>query len=169
MHPYLRTSLLAAVTSLVIFYAQRKGPPPPVQQTELTAPVAPDRAPAVRITAAPPVRSPEFLAAVAGTAGAPMRTGGTVQLLNNGVAFFPPDNGAFTFDSFTSNFTIDVLSAPVTLDNSRILYTLFTNVPVVAVPEPGTWAMMLLGFGGLGAVLRTRRHFGAGLAVAVRT
>ena len=27
----------------------------------------------------------------------------------------------------------------------------------VGVPEPGTWAMMLLGFGGLGAVLR-RRH-----------
>jgi cardiolipin synthase len=47
------------------------------------------RPPAVRITAAPPVRSPEFLAAVAGTAGAPVRPGGTVQLLNNGVAFFP--------------------------------------------------------------------------------
>jgi cardiolipin synthase A/B len=47
------------------------------------------RPPEIRITAAPPVRSPEFLAAVAGTAGAPLRAGGTVQLLNNGVAFFP--------------------------------------------------------------------------------
>jgi cardiolipin synthase len=35
------------------------------------------------------VRSSEFLAAVAGTAGSPVRAGGTVQLLNNGVAFFP--------------------------------------------------------------------------------
>ena len=35
--------------------------------------------------------------------------------------------------------------------------------------KPATWAMMLLGFGGLGAVLRTRRRFGAGLAAAVRT
>jgi cardiolipin synthase len=47
------------------------------------------RPPEIRITAAPPVRSPEFLAAIAGTAGAPLRAGGAVQLLDNGVAFFP--------------------------------------------------------------------------------
>ena len=29
---------------------------------------------------------------------------------------------------------------------------------VAAVPEPASWAMMLLGFGGLGAVLRRRRR-----------
>jgi cardiolipin synthase len=40
-------------------------------------------------TEAPAVDSPEFLAAVAGTAGTPVRTGGTVHLLNNGVEFFP--------------------------------------------------------------------------------
>jgi hypothetical protein len=28
---------------------------------------------------------------------------------------------------------------------------------VGGVPEPATWAMMLIGFGGLGAVLRRRR------------
>ena len=28
---------------------------------------------------------------------------------------------------------------------------------VVAVPEPGTWALMILGFGGAGAMLRRRR------------
>jgi cardiolipin synthase len=47
------------------------------------------RTPAIRISAAPPVRSPEFLAAVAGTGGTALRAGGSVQLLNNGVAFFP--------------------------------------------------------------------------------
>ena len=31
-------------------------------------------------------------------------------------------------------------------------------VPTGGVPEPATWAMMLVGFGGLGAVLRTRRR-----------
>jgi cardiolipin synthase len=47
------------------------------------------RPPDVRIATPPPVGSPDFLAAIAGTAGAPVRAGGTVQLLNNGVAFFP--------------------------------------------------------------------------------
>jgi hypothetical protein len=28
-----------------------------------------------------------------------------------------------------------------------------------AVPEPASWAMMLIGFGGLGAVLRERRLY----------
>ena len=40
-------------------------------------------------TQAPAVDAPEFLAAVAGTAGSPLRRGGTVHLLNNGVEFFP--------------------------------------------------------------------------------
>jgi len=40
-------------------------------------------------TEAPPVDSREFLASVSGAADAPLRTGGTVQLLNNGVQFFP--------------------------------------------------------------------------------
>jgi cardiolipin synthase len=47
------------------------------------------RFPSARIENAPEVTAPEFLAAVAGTAGGPIRSGGTVQLLNNGVAFFP--------------------------------------------------------------------------------
>jgi hypothetical protein len=28
----------------------------------------------------------------------------------------------------------------------------------VAVPEPGTWALMILGFGGAGAMLRSHRR-----------
>ncbi len=32
------------------------------------------------------------------------------------------------------------------------------NVSVVAVPEPASWALIILGFGGLGALLRRRRH-----------
>lgn len=33
------------------------------------------------------------------------------------------------------------------------------SVSAVDVPEPATWAMLLTGFGGLGAVLRSRRKF----------
>ena len=32
------------------------------------------------------------------------------------------------------------------------------NVSVAAVPEPASWALMLVGFGGLGAVLRRQRR-----------
>jgi hypothetical protein len=39
------------------------------------------------------------------------------------------------------------------------------NVSVAAVPEPATWGLMIVGFGGLGAVLRRRRSV-AGLASA---
>jgi len=33
-----------------------------------------------------------------------------------------------------------------------------------AIPEPGAWTMMIVGFGGIGAVLRRRRAIGAGEA-----
>jgi hypothetical protein len=35
------------------------------------------------------------------------------------------------------------------------------TLAVVAVPEPSTWTMLLLGFGGLGVVLRVRRRYAA--------
>ena len=37
------------------------------------------------------------------------------------------------------------------------LVTAGTVSTVAAVPEPGTWAMMLIGFGGMGVALRRRR------------
>jgi hypothetical protein len=36
---------------------------------------------------------------------------------------------------------------------------------IAAVPEPGTWALMILGFGGTGALLRRRRQLGQALAI----
>jgi PEP-CTERM motif len=42
----------------------------------------------------------------------------------------------------------------------------FDAVNVSAAPEPGTWAMMLVGLGGLGAMLRTRRRPVASAAAA---
>jgi cardiolipin synthase len=44
---------------------------------------------ALTVTDMPPVQSEEFLVSLAGIAGAPLRTGGTVELLNNGDEFFP--------------------------------------------------------------------------------
>lgn len=43
----------------------------------------------LQVTEAPAVESAEFLRAVAGAAGAPLRAGGSIRLLNNGDEFFP--------------------------------------------------------------------------------
>lgn len=44
---------------------------------------------ALGVVETPAVDSPVFLASISGIAGSPLRAGGTVQLLNNGDAFFP--------------------------------------------------------------------------------
>jgi hypothetical protein len=70
----------------------------------------------------------------------------------------PSDN---TYHTFSADFvgtgsdtlTITSLQAPA--------YNLVDNFSVTAVPEPATWAMLLLGFGGLGAALRARRRASA--------
>lgn len=40
----------------------------------------------------------------------------------------------------------------------------FVGAPGVEVPEPAAWAMMLVGFGGLGGVLRSRRRAASSLS-----
>ena len=65
-------------------------------------------------------------------------------------ANFPPGNPAFTFDSFTNDLNINNLDAPATLDSSQFVYALVTPVP-----EPTTWAMMMMGVGAAGLMLRT--------------
>lgn len=79
--------------------------------------------------------------------------GGTISL---------PSRNATTFLGFTS------MSGPISatftvLDgvgaNSELDVTSFITASAVsgAVPEPATWAMMLLGFGGIGIALRRKR------------
>jgi PEP-CTERM motif len=38
------------------------------------------------------------------------------------------------------------------------------NLSSLAVPEPATWGLMIVGFGGIGAVIRSRRRIGAAVA-----
>lgn len=56
-------------------------------------------------TEAPPVDSAEFLSAIGGVAGGPLRTGGSAQLLNNGKEFFPSMLEAFRGARKSINFS----------------------------------------------------------------
>jgi len=67
---------------------------------------------------------------------------------SNGFALFYDSNpivaGSFNLSTYFPN-------------NPGWSHITFFNTGTGAVPEPGTWAMMLLGFGGMGVALRRRR------------
>lgn len=107
-----------------------------------------------------------------GFAGDAVVTSGTVNLSNLGVSVIstgqsastsgqvaagfgvsPPDNGAITFDRMVWTLSIDTLSQQANLDGSLFQYTLFSPV----VPEPATYALMLLGVGALAGLASRRR------------
>ncbi|MGH7016430.1 MAG: PEPxxWA-CTERM sorting domain-containing protein [Caulobacteraceae bacterium] len=79
-------------------------------------------------------------------AGSPILTG----LNNEGTPNALPDWGTYTFYDFVEK------SHPMG-QGDNFLISEITAVPS-AVPEPATWAMMLVGFFGLGGVLRSRRQ-----------
>jgi cardiolipin synthase len=54
----------------------------------------------------PPVESPDFMLGLAGVAGAPLRAGGTAQLLNNGDQFFPALHRALEGAKQSINFSV---------------------------------------------------------------
>jgi hypothetical protein len=58
------------------------------------------------------------------------------------------------------SYECDTWSCPSPSSDVRYVITSrdFPAPAIVAVPEPATWAMMLLGFGGLGAAMRSRRN-----------
>ena len=81
--------------------------------------------------------------------------------IDSGPDLFPPNNGPLTFDSATFSFTIASLGADpqqtATVDSAALFITLVNNDATGSVPEPAAWALMLVGFGGMGGVLRSIR------------
>jgi len=81
---------------------------------------------------------------------------GSVTGANNGGVTITFSNPTQIFHSSIGDFTLGV-------NNVSISGTSGTPVPITgyllaAVPEPATWAMMLVGFGGIGLAMRRRRR-----------
>lgn len=72
---------------------------------------------------------------------------GTNALLNPGET-----SAIFQIRTVASNFRLGTFTA-----QNGIGLTGIGFAPAAAIPEPGTWMMMLLGFGGIGFTLRRRR------------
>jgi hypothetical protein len=89
---------------------------------------------------------------------------GSNQITATGV---PPAQGSGDWGFFTAIYTATAADAgaPITIDLVRGAGTQadFDNLSLTssaggAVPEPASWAMMVTGFGALGAILRRRRR-----------
>lgn len=74
-------------------------------------------------------------------------------------------NGMSNFALGVGTFVLNIQGTPGTQSGSFGGTVAFAATP--AVPEPGTWAMMLLGFGGMGVAMRRRRRMANPLMSAV--
>ncbi len=102
-------------------------------------------------------------------------TCGTQILLNNASSFTSTPSDAISFG--TSNgqgaafyfadgaFTNFGTYSNIIFGSGQAATLRISLAPTAAVPEPATWAMMLIGFGGIGAAMRRRRRTIARLAV----
>ena len=91
-------------------------------------------------------------------------TGNFYDVLFGGVSLFSATNSAaFNYTNFSTTATAVGASTELTFNFQHDVYFFaLDNVSVTAVngavPEPATWAMMLMGFGAMGVLLRRRRR-----------
>jgi hypothetical protein len=78
---------------------------------------------------------------------------GTSGAIASTACWGPPNNTAITFDSFTYDFTIDILGGPATLQYAAMVYYLTKPGPPPPPPPPQVpelTTMLLLGLGLIG-------------------
>jgi PEP-CTERM motif len=87
----------------------------------------------------------------------------------NVIGFLAPSFGAptagFSFNSIDSTFAMSNPAGHL-LDPNEITGAVFGYQYVLALPEPATWTMMLLGVGAIGGALRINRRKGAAILAA---
>ncbi|MDQ4420067.1 PEPxxWA-CTERM sorting domain-containing protein [Sphingobium sp. DEHP117] len=83
----------------------------------------------------------------------PLQTTTLYRTIYSVPSYYPWYRGNRLYSEFSNlEATLNVISAPGT----KIDY----EMTVLALPEPSTWALMILGFGGIGAAMRRRASAG---------
>jgi hypothetical protein len=91
--------------------------------------------------------------------GANGQSTGVVSIPSQGFSGWQKQTFTFTADSDVETLTFLAFGTP----GGEPPFSLLDNVSLTAVPEPAAWAMMLAGFGALGALgALARRRRGAG-------
>jgi len=80
----------------------------------------------------------------------------TGERTNQSHGFVPWKYEYFEFTATAETQTLSLLAYGTPLGQPP--FALIDGLQLQAVPEPTTWAMMLIGFGVIGGVMRTRRH-----------
>lgn len=79
---------------------------------------------------------------------------GSVSSTSTGSVFVNFDNTPLLFTSAAGDFTFQINDVSVSAGGAAQIISAQIQA---AIPEPGTWAMMLLGFGAIGYSMRRRR------------
>jgi hypothetical protein len=86
-------------------------------------------------------------------------------ILLSETALTPIANESSTWTRFAFNFIADGTSNTISFsERNGPSYIGLDDVSIAAVPEPATWAMMILGFAGMGVMAYRRRNQNAALA-----
>lgn len=90
--------------------------------------------------------------------------GGVTKLFTYTIGANSHSNMMYTTESLTFKATGPTTLTFTSMDNNSPYGPVVADVAITAVPEPASWALMLLGVGAMGASLRARRLRATSLA-----